>query len=1519
MFRHLAVLVAAACLAGFVSAQTVTLNEAVENSDLAFTVTPAGETWGWQVAAAPRIVPVVQGNSVAYAGVVPVGRDAILEARVTGPVYVKTTFRLNFEFPASGSDRDRLQVLVDGVEMAFGRQDELSPKTVDALVEPGVHTVQWKLHSASGKTEAEIDRITIAPTIVPVPVITAQPKSYTAGVGEFFQVGPSLGNFDSSFRFQWYRDGQPVPGANSLVYSKIPAAVTDSGVYYLIVSNWVGSAVSSNATVKIAAPVVLTKRGSLTLPAGRIRDISMAGRYAYVAAEEAGVYQIDLGDPGQPKVVARFTNALPAIGVAAGPGAAPVGRAASGAQPAIITLTPSSVIVTFDSGVLAPQVFQFPDFSAQKFSVDKSGTMIALAGGEQGVRLLGVSAADGSVILVADIAGPADSVELSTAPDGKLMLKVGSSTGVTNYDLSDPGKPKSLGKVTCTATGAGGVGVLLQGAEVVTGGDGAGVVAFSFSNAVASLFGYLPPGYVSGGTGTRIPALGSVSWIADIARDGNTVVAVHKDSTMTTLFADGAGFATTGKTSIPAGSDKVAIAGGVVMTGGGADLTLFELPQPCAPPAIIHQPEGDDLIVPERDNQQNFFVELLVAADGDDLHYQWWRNGKAIAGEDEPLLKVSSKFCDEVAGFYHVTISNACGQVTNRTVEVTCEQVEFCYRFKEANATICDNDTRIPFTLLRENQTPNGRVLPSFVDVSLIGRRQSRPFLGAEVLVTTRVYFPAGALEVKGVFKAGDVNSSVSVWSPGDRLDASVPTFGLISGKSCDLFEGRLPVFINDCSPCISLDSTFVSVPEAGGPARVRVIRKGDLSLAATCNYSVEGIPQNAGGGVALPGPDFVASKGVLSFQPGEASKVIEVAIVDDNLPEPAKPLVVKLEGATGGQLCGDTVATVVIEDDDPSPGQPAPEPLPVIDCVELPGSILNLCESNLFARVQVVRLSNKPQVPPATVRLAVEAFAGDLPSGVIAGVPGLDFKAQEFEVSFAGGAGRFAETVEVFLPLAERHLAATRRFQVRLHSPQTATLCNEHLLYLDLVSCTDEPTGLKAATQTTAGATNLVIDWSGNLYPGQRRSIDEPSQPLLNPARPLVTEIERFRQMGGPAAFVVVNPLPTEPLNPDGTPVHPPTIARDFDYGDAPSSYEELPVFGPPGKAVNPLWPAAHKIDPAFRLGALIDGEVANQPTPLADGDDRALLPDDDGVVFNRPLIAGTVAQITVTASAPGMLDAWIDYDGDGSFLNPFPAGVGTPDNSVNAAIILPPGHPGLRRGSYPLLAGPNVIRFRVPTNAVANPAYARFRFSRQGGLTPLYFAPDGEVEDYRVATYPLISDFGDAPDDGVNFRYPTLLEHGGAYHLATLPAFTLGKGVDFEADGHPDPKALGDDEHAGVNAAQAANGHDEDGLLGVTDLAPGRTATLRIEATVRSLQEGRLDAWIDWNRDGDWDDAGEHCLVAVRVVDGVNTFTLPVPATAARGATYLRLRLTRDGINEPGGLALTGEVEDYLVTIGP
>jgi len=80
-----------------------------------------------------------------------------------------------------------------------------------------------------------------------------------------------------------------------------------------------------------------------------------------------------------------------------------------------------------------------------------------------------------------------------------------------------------------------------------------------------------------------------------------------------------------------------------------------------------------------------------------------------------------------------------------------------------------------------------------------------------------------------------------------------------------------------------------------------------------------------------------------------------------------------------------------------------------------------------------------------------------------------------------------------------------------------------------------------------------------------------------------------------------------------------------------------------------------------------------------------------------------------------------------------------------------------------------------------------------------------------------------------------------------------------------------------------------------------------------------GSLNAWIDFNDDGDWADANEQIFKDDSLVPGSNTLTFNVPSNAATGYTYARFRFDTKGGLSFDGSADDGEVEDYAIKITP
>ena len=427
-----------------------------------------------------------------------------------------------------------------------------------------------------------------------------------------------------------------------------------------------------------------------------------------------------------------------------------------------------------------------------------------------------------------------------------------------------------------------------------------------------------------------------------------------------------------------------------------------------------------------------------------------------------------------------------------------------------------------------------------------------------------------------------------------------------------------------------------------------------------------------------------------------------------------------------------------------------------------------------------------------------------------------------------------------------------------------------------------------------TANRNALVdawVDFDGNgvFGPGERVLSSQPVNAGVNNLQidvpcsaAMGTTYARFRLTSGG----VLNP---GGFAPDGEVEDYQVTINGFDMGDAAASYPVL-------RANNGAVHGVATSNPMY-LGSCVDTELDGQPSAGAYRDDNTVgatvvgtcqgNDDEDGVTFDSPIAACLTTNITVTANVAGVLDAWMDFDANGSW-------------SSSEQIFT----------GQALSTGANSLSFTVPCNAALGDTQLRFRFSSAGISTPGGAAPDGEVEDYEVVV--MSTDLGDLPDN-----YGTLLASNGAVHVFDgSSTLYLGTCVDGEHDGAPGAADNGDDAATGTDVAGVCSGgDDEDGVVFVQPWVAGNNTDI----TVTASDTGVLDAWADFNGDGDFADIGERIAAGVNVAAGSNLLTVAVPAGAIPGNIHTRFRLSSAGVAGPTGMAPDGEVEDYLVSPTP
>jgi lysyl endopeptidase len=99
-----------------------------------------------------------------------------------------------------------------------------------------------------------------------------------------------------------------------------------------------------------------------------------------------------------------------------------------------------------------------------------------------------------------------------------------------------------------------------------------------------------------------------------------------------------------------------------------------------------------------------------------------------------------------------------------------------------------------------------------------------------------------------------------------------------------------------------------------------------------------------------------------------------------------------------------------------------------------------------------------------------------------------------------------------------------------------------------------------------------------------------------------------------------------------------------------------------------------------------------------------------------------------------------------------------------------------------------------------------------------------------------------------------------------------------------------------------------------------PGTTYSVTLTPGYESTIYGEwFHVYIDYNQDGDFNDAGELAYDAGGTVSGVPaTGSLTIPATALLGSTGLRVVMVWNSAPTPCATVTYGETEDYCITIG-
>jgi hypothetical protein len=233
-----------------------------------------------------------------------------------------------------------------------------------------------------------------------------------------------------------------------------------------------------------------------------------------------------------------------------------------------------------------------------------------------------------------------------------------------------------------------------------------------------------------------------------------------------------------------------------------------------------------------------------------------------------------------------------------------------------------------------------------------------------------------------------------------------------------------------------------------------------------------------------------------------------------------------------------------------------------------------------------------------------------------------------------------------------------------------------------------------------------------------------------------------------------------------------------------------------------------------------------------------------------------------------------------------------------VNHNLSFDAGEPDATTDSNGAFLISNVTPGTLSVIAQVNSPYALTQPAN--GIRTVTLTSGGAVQGVSFGVKNLATqDFGD-----LGAPYPTLLADNGARNTI-VPGFLLGTKIDGEVDGQPTADATGDD----------AVGGDEDGVVLLNSQnQPGGSIHVganTLQITVQGVG-GYLNGWIDWNQDGDWNDAGEQVFTDLHLNPGTYQLTVTAPANLVGGALAARFRWGSAGVSYTGS-DVVGETEDY------
>jgi len=619
-----------------------------------------------------NLAPVVRVSS-AYQPMLAV-REAAADAAPVITVQPETADRLThtdlvFTVTATGQGPLYYQWRRNGVELPFGVGATLTLRDL-SLADAGDYDVVISSHA--GSVTSQVATLTVRP----VPEITGQPASRNVvAPGDGLTLGVTATG-TGTLAYQWYRDGEALPGATGASLSFASATPADSGCYWVVVTDEIGSSRSALSFVRVR-PTYTQVRGwgrntdaQATVPVGLNDAIAVGAGTSFAAAVRRdgtmvdwGIYQAQprpaVQDAVEVKVGYRCYIALRANGTVIGYGSGLGGAvvpdglkdvmAIAAGSTAFAALKADGTVVTWSSTLSVPaetgpiKAVTWVSNTLVVLKTDgtvrywvSAGAGLPVPGLDQVVEIAGRYArrGDGTVVSLefgsgtfTPVAGVTEATAISASLGHLLVIRAdGSVTAHGNNTYGESVVPADLGLPAMAVAAGEYFSLALIDASTATAPQ---IVDQPDAQAVTELQSVV----------FRVIATGGTPLTYQWRKDSQPIAGETRDTLVISSV-----------TASDAGSYDVVIGNYLgEVTSDPASLTVVPVPvvSLATSPRQVLVPGGN--------------LALGVTASGaGTLSYQWRRNGRVIAGATSAQFEVPAVgYADE--GYYYVDVTDQNG------------------------------------------------------------------------------------------------------------------------------------------------------------------------------------------------------------------------------------------------------------------------------------------------------------------------------------------------------------------------------------------------------------------------------------------------------------------------------------------------------------------------------------------------------------------------------------------------------------------------------------------------------------------------------------------------------------------------------------------------------------------------------------------------------------------------------------------------------------------------------------------